>query len=163
LREAFGNRVWGYRFDNETAGRRPKWKQSDAILERSLFRVIRSRRGFHFLGPDRGMHRCTRRIPVAVILAPETSLISPAGQDPSSTLMRWPSRRSAMSCSRDTCWAIAEDESAHSTKLPTNMCNARLVCGERFMFRNISPMDKRVKPAYDKRNTNERIADHDVA
>ena len=56
-----------------------------------------------FFGPSRGMHFRARTIPVAVIWAPETSLIWPAGHDPSSTRMRWPSRKSTMSCSRDTC------------------------------------------------------------
>ncbi len=41
-----------------------------------------------FFGPRRGIHFIPRRIPAPVILAPETSLIWPAGHDPSSTRMR---------------------------------------------------------------------------
>src|SRR5258708_4148711 len=42
----------------------------------------------HFLVPSRGTHLTARTMPPAVILAPETSLIWPAGHDPSSTWMR---------------------------------------------------------------------------
>ena len=66
------------------------------------------------LGPKRGMHFCTRTIPVEVILAPEISLTWPAGQVPSSTLMRCPSRKSPISCSRETCCAnVGRSEREH--------------------------------------------------
>lgn len=45
--------------------------------------------------------------PLGVIFAPDTSLISPAGQVPSSTRMRWPRRRPTMSRSRETRLVIA--------------------------------------------------------
>ena len=58
-----------------------------------------------------------RTTPVAVICAPETSLIWPAGHDPSSTRMRWPSRKSTMSCSRETCCASDGCRKQHQTRL----------------------------------------------
>ena len=52
------------------------------------------------------MHVCERTIPFDVILVPEISLIWPAGQVPSSTLIRCPSRRSPISRSRETGCAV---------------------------------------------------------
>src|SRR3954451_3954207 len=60
------------------------------------------------------MHFRAGTTPAVVIWAPETSLIWPAGQKPSSTRMRWPSLRLTMSCSRATCSAMAGDASAHN-------------------------------------------------
>ena len=54
----------------------------------------------YFFVPIRGTHLRARAMPVVVSLTPVTSLIWPAGHDPSSTMMRWPSRKSTMSCSR---------------------------------------------------------------
>ena len=48
--------------------------------------------------------------------SPWTSLICPAGQDPSSTSARWPSRRSAMSCSREKVCAKAAVATSHRTR-----------------------------------------------
>jgi hypothetical protein len=67
------------------------------------------------LGPPRGMHFRDRITPVSVILVPDTSLICPAGQLPSSTLTRWPRRNSTMSCSRETVACVF----AASTSNPT--------------------------------------------
>ena len=47
--------------------------------------------------PSRGMHLRVRSTPDVVICDPETSLICPAGQVPSSTRTRWPRRKSTMS------------------------------------------------------------------
>src|SRR5579871_6023564 len=64
--------------------------------------------GFYFaLMPTRGTHLRARTRPVSVIFAPDTSLTWPGGQLPSSTLMRWPSFRSGMSCSRPYVVACA--------------------------------------------------------
>jgi len=70
-------------------------------------RVLRAR-AYRCLGPRRGMHFCARTMPVEVILVPEISLTWPAGQVPTSTLTRCPSRNSPMSCSRETCCAGVE-------------------------------------------------------
>ena len=61
------------------------------------------------LGPTRGIHFRAQTTPVAVILVPDTSLIWPAGQVPSSTLTRCPSRKLTISCSRPTvaCACVA--------------------------------------------------------
>src|SRR5258708_9653612 len=56
----------------------------------------------HFLVPRRGTHLTARTMPPAVILAPETSLIWPAGHHPSSTRIRRPSRKSTTPCPRAT-------------------------------------------------------------
>src|SRR6266568_1373448 len=45
----------------------------------------------------------------------------PAGHDPSSTRMRWPSRKLTISCSRDTCSAKAGDASADSATISAPM------------------------------------------
>src|SRR5947199_850035 len=63
------------------------------------------------------MHLRVRSTPDVVICEPRTSLICPAGHDPSSTRTRWPSRRSGMSCSRETCCASAGVASSHSMRL----------------------------------------------
>ena len=82
---------------------------------------------YRFLVPSRGMHFRTATTPAAVIWAPDTSLIWPAGQEPSSTRMRWPSRRLTMSCSRATCSAIADGASAHSATAASNRIENRLI------------------------------------
>ena len=87
---------------------------------------------YRFLVPSRGMHFLTATTPAAVIWAPDTSLIWPEGQEPSSTRMRWPNRRLTMSCSRATCCAIADGASAHSASPAANPIAKRLVC-ESFM------------------------------
>jgi hypothetical protein len=75
----------------------------------------------------RGMHFCARTIPVAVILAPEISLIWPAGHEPSSTLTRCPSCKLTMSCSRDTCPSSADESSGHSAKPPNHRSEKSLM------------------------------------
>src|SRR2546423_1859736 len=64
-------------------------------------------RRYRFLVPSLAMHLRVRSTPDVVICEPWTSLICPVGHDPSSTRTRWPSRRSGMSCSRETCCAKA--------------------------------------------------------
>ncbi|MEA2882402.1 MAG: hypothetical protein QOH32_1658 [Bradyrhizobium sp.] len=73
----------------------------------------------YFFVPIRGTHLRARDTPEVDSFTPVTSLICPAGHDPSSTMMRWPRRRSAMSCSRATCCAAAGVASASSVK-PAN-------------------------------------------
>src|SRR5207253_9053113 len=71
---------------------------------------------------SRGTHLRVRCTPDVVICAPWTSLIWPAGQEPSSTITRWPSLRSTMSCSRDTIICRSEE---HTSELQSR---GHLVC-----------------------------------
>ena len=56
--------------------------------DRGHFETALFVRAYLVLGPSRGMHFRVRSTPVDVILEPDISLIWPAGQVPSSTLMR---------------------------------------------------------------------------
>jgi hypothetical protein len=87
----------------------------------------------HLLVPKRGTHFCTRNTPSGVILAPETSFIWPAGHDPSSTRMRWPSRKLTMSCSRDTCSAKAEAVTPANV-IPPSSSHEKNLLYEKLMF-----------------------------
>ena len=71
---------------------------------------------YRLLVPSLGMHLRVRSTPDVVICEPWTSLICPAGHEPSSTMTRWPSRRSTMSCSRETACAMAAVASSHSAR-----------------------------------------------
>ena len=80
---------------------------------------------YRLLFPSRGMHLRVRSTPVAVICEPWTSLICPAGHDPSSTMTRWPSRRSAMSCSRENVCAKAAVATSDRWTKPVRQGNGR--------------------------------------
>src|SRR5207248_9671237 len=58
---------------------RPRTRRALARYHQAIWELV----GYRRFGPSRGMHLRVRTMPVVVICAPETSLIWPAGQEPS--------------------------------------------------------------------------------
>ena len=75
---------------NASVGKEPlaRERRGLARVDRQIRQLVGHASLFLDFGPSRGIHLLARTIPVEIILAPETSLIWPAGHDPSSTLMR---------------------------------------------------------------------------
>ena len=77
------------------------------------------------------MHFRVTTNPVGFIVDPDTSLISPAWHDPSSTSTRCPNRNPTMSCSRDTRSAVAGTANTGSAR---GIASAMKVRGKVFVF-----------------------------